>query len=809
MERGPWAKFGVSVVLAIVVLGLFSVPLGAFPALGSLLDPTSGVWTTAPGASFPRDAEARVPGLSAPVTIVRDGFGVPHIYAGSEADGWYALGYAHAQDRLWQMDIEYRAAAGRLAEVLGSQGLESDRFFRTIGLNRIARAAVEARSSAGELDAVALLAYAAGVNAYIRRASPAELPLEFKLLGYTPDLWSEESSITLGALLAFGLAGAFYELEFGLLESALGPAAAEELFPLYPPGTVDPIDPRPLVADARLPAIAPEAARDVLRKVQAVRPFVPRFDSAGSNNWAVAGARTSTGAPLLAADPHLSLQLPSLWYWAELHAGPIHVRGATFAGVPGFFFGTNGRIAWGETNTGADVNDFYIETFNEDRTQVLFRGAWVNITRHAEPIRVRGSGVEPFEVLETGHGPVVTELGQTVAVRSTVSLFETELKAILLVNRAGTWAEFRDALAFWKVPAQNFVYADVGGNIGIRSNGWFPIVNGTLAPRVPLNGSSGNFEWTDWVPFDAYPESFNPPEGFVASANQVPATDRYAYYLGTFWDEGYRARRIHNLLQADANVSLDDMRAFQLDVGDEAAAALVPRILVSAVPRNATDDAVLALLGAWDFRMDANESAPAVWDAFVSAYLEATFGDEYAAADVSDLHFPQFHVLEEMTLRGPAPSWFDDVSTPAVESRADILQRAFEVAVDGLTVEMGPDPGSWTWGVRHVRRIDHLSGLAPLARGPFPSEGDGFTLNVARGLVATSGPSWRQLLDFSDLNASLAVYPGGQSGNPLSPNYDDLLGLYLRGEYAPFRGAWSSADLPAGAVASILRLLPG
>lgn len=820
MDRSLGTKFLVAVLLSALVLGAFSAPLGTLPSLGSLLDPTSGVWTVAPGSRHPRDAEAFVRGLSGPVTIVRDGYGVPHIYAAQGDDGWFALGYVHAQDRLWQMDLGARAAAGRLSEVLGPDFLETDRFFRTIGLNRIARAAVENRTAAGEFDVEVMRAYAAGVNAHLASLARADLPLEFKLLDYAPEPWTEEKTILAGLLTAFSLSWDTYDLEYGLLEQAVGSAEAEELFPLYPYGPQEPIAPRVAsAAPGSGVAISGEAVRDILRRAEAARRVLPDREGLGSNNWAVGGSRTSSGKPLLAADPHLAFTLPAVWYQAEVHAEPYHVRGATFPGVPGFFFGTNGAIAWGETNTGADVTDYYIETFSPDGSQYMFRGDWWNVTIRDEPIVVRGQRVDAYRVRETRHGPVLTELGQTVAMRSTLTEFRGELKAILLIAQAADWTSFREALREWRVPAQNFVYADghgPSGNIAIRSNGLYPIRNSSwpidrngVVPRVPLNGSSGEFEWVGFVPFDAYPELVNPSQGFVASANQVPVEPNYAYYLGTFWDEGYRARRIHALLSTFNVVTFQDLRAFQLDVADTAAEALVPILLGAATARNATDQAALEALAAWDLRMRVNSTAATVWWAFVNEYLDSTFRDEYAA-NALDLPLPYVMTLEAFTTRNPEPAWFDDVSTLGTkETRDGILARAFARAVDDLVAAVGPDVATWTWGTRHTRTFAHLTGLDPLARGPIPSEGDAFTLNVAGGYDARAGSSWRQLLDFSDLNASLAIYPGGQSGNPVSPHYADLLDLYMRQEYLPFRATWRASEFLASEIASVLRLVPG
>jgi len=820
LDKGGWAKFLVSILLSILVLGTFSAPLGSFPPLGSLLDPTTGLWSVGFGARHPATAVVRVPGLSGEVMILRDVRGVPHVYASTDADGWFGIGYAHAQDRLWQMDIQYRAAAGRLSEVLGADFVSTDTFFRTIGLARIAATNLAERRSANGIDVRILDAYTAGVNAYIASLDPPDYPLEFKLLGYAPEPWSAEKSMTEGALIAWGLAGAFYDLEYNLglqkfqakYGEVLGQQYLEELFPAYPAGPQVPIQTRAAGEPVR-PLVSAAAAEDILRKARAAHALVPDFQGAGSNNWAIRGNRTETGKPLLAADPHLSFQLPAVWYWAELQAGAFHVRGATFPGIPGFFFGTNGHVAWGETNTGADVNDFYVETISPDNRSYLFQGAWYDLNVREEPIRVKGGTVVSLVVRETRHGPILTEKGQTVAMQSTIRYFGQELSAILGFNLATNSEEFNASARLWRVPAQNIIYADADGpygNIGIRSTGLFPIRQG-FDGRLPLNGSSGLFEWSGWVPFDAYPHLFNPPEGFVASANQVPAPSGYPYLssLGSFFDPGYRARRIHALLASDDMVSLEDLRRFQQDVGEVAAASLVPYLLQAVVPSDGVAQAAIDAFRNWSFTMTTDSVAATIWATFMDKYIELTFGDEYRAADATDLSLPQFNTLEDLTVRAPASHWFDNVTTPAVETRDDILREAFEATVDDLTVRLGPVVASWTWGSVHVRQFDHLSALSALARGPFPSPGDGFTLNVAGGLVARHGPSWRMLLDFSNLDNSLAIYPGGQSGSPLSVHYDDFLQTYMEGGYFSFAGAPAPSAIPAEAVESNLRLEPG
>ena len=793
-----------------MVFAVFSVPIGSLPALGSILNPITGLWSVAFAERGLESQTIRVPGLSAAVTIVRDVMGVPHIYASNASDGWFALGYVHAQDRLWQMDIQYRAAAGRLSEALGPSMLATDEFFRTIGLNRIAANAKLSEERAGGPDVPVMDAYVAGVNAYIAGLDPPDYPIEFKLLGYRPEPWTVEKTLSEGGLIAWSLMGDFYDLEYNLLVQKFGPTRARELFPDYPAGTQYPIQPSS-AAVPETPILSAAAAQDILRKAALAAPWIAGFEGAGSNNWAVAGTRTDTGMPYLDADPHLQFQLPAVWYEAELQASPYHVRGATFPGVPAFFFGTNGHIAWGETNTGADVNDFFEEQLSSNKSEYLYGGTWLPVTVFNEPIAVKGQGVVDFKVYATRHGPILTEEGQTVSMQSTIVLFGQELRAMLGIDLAQNSDQFNESSKFWRVPAQNVIYADHNGpigHIGLRSTGYFPI-RANYSGRLPVTGTNASYAWAGFVPFDAYPHVWDPPSGYVWSNNEVPYPPGYAYAssLGSLFDPGYRARRIHELLAADSQVTLADMKRFQLDILDTAAQSLVPYVLAAVHPGDAIGTQALNLLSGWDFNMAVDSTAASVWYTFMTYYLQDTFGDEYRAANASDVSFPQFNTLENLTINDPSSHWFDNVTSGATHTRDDVINRSFNDAVAHLAATLGPMPSTWTWGTIHFREFDHLSGLAALQRGPFPAGGDGFTLNVAGGLIAKGGPSWRQIVDLKDPNNSLVIYPGGQSGNPLSVHYDDfLLGSYLGGIYQSFREQPTPASITA--VESTITLVP-
>ena len=769
------------------------------------------MWTLAETANHPILQELRLTGLDGDVTVLRDDWGVPHIFATTNHDLFLALGYVHAQDRMWQMDIQYRFAAGRLSEVLGRKYIEQDTFLRTIGLQRDA-AIYLATLPASDPSVQALQWYSAGVNAWIAQTPARDLPLEFRLLDYKPEPWTPVHSATEGGLLAFSLSADFTDIELGLLADGLGPAAVDELFPVASPVPVPPIVPNGTRGGGLV--VNPVAARDLLAKVRSLEPFLgPLRSGVGSNNWVVAADRSATGRPLLAGDPHLRFQLPAIWYEVHLHGGEYDVYGASLPGAPGVFIGFNRNIAWSETNTGADVTDFYRETVNPlNPDQYRYFGGWRNFSVIPERIRVREWSDLTVIVKESIHGPLVTQHGETLAMRWTGNASVSAIEANLQWMKASSWTEFRDALRLWKNPAQNFAFASWGGSpqastIAIRSNGLFPIRNNTLG-RVPLDGTGG-FEWTGWVPFDAYPEAVNPAQGYLVSANQIPAGAGYPYYLGWQWDPGYRAKRINFLLDEVNRTSLvrtTDLRAIQGDTLDAAAQVLVPIVLAAAGCTTTLCTASEQVLQAWDFRMETNRSGASIWYTFIQAFIQDTFGDEWERAGVSDLMMPYPNVLERLVQFLPDSPWFDDVRTAGtVETRDAIIHRAMEKAVQDLASRLGPDPTQWAWGRIHAREFAHLSGIAALSRGPYAAEGDDITVDPGAGLTARGGPSWRMVVPLGTPENATVIYPGGQSGNPLSPHYADQLPPWLARLYRDILYP-TAAPLPAGRLESTLIL---
>jgi penicillin amidase len=823
-------------------------------------------------------ATLTVPGLEGEVVIYRDEYGVPHIYAGTVHDLFFAQGYVQAQDRLWQMDLSRRAVQGRLAEIFGPDFVDADHFLRTLGFYR----AAEASLSVYEAEVLAVAeAFAAGVNTFIEqtrsrsgeKAAP-RLPIEFSILGYEPEPWTVTDSAAIGKYMAWVLGGNMKAELFYLAALAkLGPEKTAELFPVYPEdGPVISEVPyagfgRPEAATrasgraaageaehaaARAAAYAAARASEALARLTsaegektaaALARLMDVVDRArlglgpaggsglGSNNWVVSGERTATGRPLLANDMHLEIKAPSIWYQNHLVCpGEFNVTGVIFPGVPGVIVGHNERVAWGVTNVGPDVQDLYIERPNPaDPYQFEYDGEWEAAVVLEEQIRVKGLD-EPVvrEIVVTRHGPIITSVfsgGEEaeeedgadedgaaalppLALRWTALDKTCELGAVLAFDKAEDWEDFKAALEMFKVPAQNFVFADVDGNIAYRANGLIPIrseaaVEAGFSGLLPVPGWDSAYEWTGFIPWEELPALENPAAGVIVTANNRVAPPGYPYFISHAWAPPYRAASIWRELHGREDLTVEDMQAIQNDTKNLMASRLWPALEALLAPRteemSPTEKAAYDVLAAWasdDPRDDTSEAGPTIFHTFYFAALEATFKDELG----EDL-FPRYvengspvNTFDTMLLAGES-DWFDDVSTAdRVETASDTLLVAFRAAVAKLEDALGGQPGTWEWGKVHTITFDHPMGgvsfLRPFVnRRPFPTDGSSITAE-AKGYdlgdfpyaVKTAAP-WRFVADLSDLDRCYDILAIGVSGQPLSPHYDDQMRLWLEGGY--------------------------
>jgi penicillin amidase len=780
-------------VLIVVVAALLLLGGGGYLWLRRSLPVTSGSVTVA--------------GIGAPVTIVRDGNGIPHITGESAADAVFGLGYAHAQDRLWQMEFQRRVGNGRLSEAVGPGGLEADRFLRTLGT---ARAAESAYQNLDPESRALLEAYAAGVNAFIG-ANRGRLPVEFTILGVEPEPWRPQDSLVWVKMMSWDLAGNWdEELLAARLERQIGPAAAA----LLPAAAAD--DPLILPdggdagaargagppAPPRSPALASSSSLDALaavaRSVEASLGL--GGEHVGSNNWVVAGERTASGRPLLANDPHLGARMPALWYLARVKGGDLDVAGATLPGLPAVVIGHNGRIAWGVTNTNPDVQDLFVEQVNE-RNEALYQGQWEPLTIIPETIKVKGEEDVQLFVRVSRHGPLISDVaegtGEHLAFRWT-ALDETDdtLRAFLGINRAGSWQEFTAALSSYHAPMQNFVYADVEGNIGYYAPGAVPI-RPRGDGRLPAEGWSGADDWQGYIPFAELPHALNPERGYVVTANNRLVPDSYPHMISTDYAAPYRAQRIIELIESRPRHSIDDMAAMQADVVSLQARELLPA-LTSISPEDEQGRAAIELLRAWDGAMAGDSAAAAVYAAYYQALPEAVFADELrdAYADGYSGQSNDHAIMLDEVLRGGAAAWCDDVNTPAAEGCEAAMGKALAEGLERMgEVQGAADLRAWRWDRAHVvifphNPFDSVDPLRPAFSRSVPNGGDAFTVNV--GPISRSEPyqqhnvpSYRQLIDLADLDGSRFMHTTGQSGNPLSPNYDSWIEPWQRVEYVP------------------------
>jgi len=629
------------------------------------------------------------------------------------------------------------------------------------------------------------------------------LPLEFAILGFKPAPWTPLDSLVWGKLMCWDLSGNWEtELLRAELVDKLGEEKVQELLPPYP-------DEGPFIIPSEVRSYA-GLSTDILDEYARVEALLNWGGAGiGSNNWVVDGTKTTTGRPLLADDPHLGLGIPSIWYEMGLHGGGLDVVGASFPGVPLIIIGHNQRIAWGVTNVRPDVQDLYIEKIHPANPyQYEYQGQWKDMEVIQEEIKVKGRD-EPVvvEVRLTHHGPIINDVVESLKDSPRVLAFRwTALEggplfqSVYMLNQARNWEEFREALRHWVVPAQNFVYADVEGNIGYQTPGNIPI-RAKGQGLVPVPGWTGEYEWTGYIPFDELPSAYNPPTHFIATANNKVVPDDYPYFISYEWSAPYRARRIVQLLTTRDKLSIQDFRQIQADTYSIPGEKLVPYLL-DLEPQGTLEEQAMEQLRAWDFRNEIDRPGAAIFEVFYLQLVENTFADELGEDLFEDyLDRGEFHhmALERLMEQVNSP-WFDDVNTAEVEGRDEIVRRSFQEAIAYLSDRFGDTPSRWAWGQLHTMTFVHnplgRSGIAPLEmlfnRGPVPARGSGYTVDAAsfdetEPFAMTHGVSYRQIIDLSDWENSLFIHTTGQSGHPLHKHYADMIESWQAVEYHPMR----------------------
>ncbi|WP_179950933.1 penicillin acylase family protein [Xylanimonas oleitrophica] len=800
-------------------------------------------------------------GLEREVTVTRDEQGVPRIYADTAEDLFRAQGYVQAQDRFFEMDYRRHVTSGRLAELVGDvpAAIEADKVVRTFGWRQVAQQ---------ELDLVSdetrsyLRAYAEGVNAYLQGRDAGDIAFEYTVLGTTaqvePEPWDPVDSLAWLKAMAWDLRGNYDdELDRALAYSTLDDVAlVNELFPPYEQGgNATVLDPADLpesesggagapvdVATAQTtsspagPSVRGARVDDALASARAALEAVPvlvgRGEGTGSNAWVVSGEHTSSGAPMLANDPHLALGAPGIWAQVGLHCTtvgadcPFDVAGFSFAGFPGVMIGHNGQLAWGLTNMGADVTDFFVERVRGETYQ---RGEeWVPLEVRRETIRVAGSAAVDIDVRSTVHGPVISDVLEVGAVTGAPSAAGTALgsyavslawtaltpgrtaDAVFALNTAQDAEDVREAAALFDVPAQNIVFATADGHIGYQAPGRIPVraeVPGSPVPSDgswPRDGRDPAYDWQGWVPAEQMPRALDPESGFIVTANQAVLPAGTGPFLTNDWDYGFRSERIRALLtqQIDSGrpFGVEDFNNIQNDDWSPYAQVLLPALLDVQLDDD-YDAAGQELLRGWDGRMAA-DSAPAAYFAAVwRNLLQATFWDDLPQ-DMRPDGGDRWLVVLRTMLENPDDRFWDDRSTlNVVESRDEILTQALVSARRDMTVEMAKDPSRWSWGKLHTLRLEHpilggegVPGLVRELVNPSPVEMSGSSSVVnATGwdagtgsFAVRTGPSMRMVVDLGDIDDSTWVTVTGTSGHPASKHYADQLGAWAEGRTFPF-----------------------
>lgn len=849
--------FAASVISA-VVLGVLALGYGPLPALGTVLDPGHGVWTSAAGGVLPHSQTLRIPGLEHAVSITFTAQGVPSIRAADDNDMYLAQGYVTASFRLTEMDLDRRIGEGTLAQLIGPSGLSSDEFELRLGLLRTAEeewAQTPRSSPAGQ----ELLAYARGVNDYLAQARAAgSWPALYTLAGVFPKAWTPVDSLVIQEVLTQELDFTTTPLDYALLERSLGVAKTMAWLPVNPVNPQSPYDPGPyrylgitsIAVDAAstadtgaLTAVAPsrssapsgttadapasispgtaQAAASLLATVGGL-PAGQVHQYPDSNAWAANGPKVSGGGAMLAGDPHLPQTLPSVWYQVALDAPDFAVSGVSVPGLPGIVIGHNAHIAWSLTDVQNQSTLFYVEqTSKSHPDEYYWRGHWQPMQQVSYTIQVRGEAPTRLTVDLTVQGPIMTQAGQTTAVDWMGNVPSPDVAVMNEISKASNFAEFRAALADWRAPTENFVYADDAGNIGAISAGYYPqVAHGD--PWLPMPGTGAD-DVVGVIPYAAIPQVYDPAGHIVVTANQRPVGPTYPYYIGTsanFFDPGYRAGEISAYLRGHSGMSTSDFAALQESLADPLAQTIVPELLSALggdAALDATERAAVRQLAGWDDTMTAGSAAASIWFTFWTDYVTAVFQPWWHAAHVPVADDPgglaanwqQFNLdedLEEWTTADPDNPAF----TPpggAARTAAQVMQSAFDAAVSQLAARLGGAPDTWTWGKLHTTQLQSLTGAEALGYGPLPAGGDEWAVAAADGYpVSSQGPSWRMIVAFTGRGgiSAKAIYPGGQSENPASPWYSDLITDWQNGTYI--------AMPPAGAdsVGSIIwSLRPG
>jgi len=734
-------------------------------------------------------------GLQQPVQVYRDEYGIPHIIAKNEMDLYRATGFVMAQDRMWQMDLLRRVTSGRLSEIFGKDMVDTDVLMRALRMPQKSRFVI---SQTDKKVIAHLEAFADGVNQYLEKHKN-NLPLEFKILGYTPESWKVEDSVNLIGYMAWDLTMPWTtETVLYKIWKKVDDAHIKALTPDVK-----------YITNVVFPSFAtnnlPELSNTILPATEKLVSLGAGIFSA-SNNWAVSGKKSTTGKPILANDMHLGLFIPGIWYQInQIVEGKLNVTGVAIPGQPCIICGHNEYIAWGMTNVMVDDMDFYLEKINPaNKYQYMLNGKWKDMTVVKEEIKIKGETPVIQEILFTHRGPVVTDfkkMQDVISMRWMGNEPSNELLTVYMLNHAKNWNDFTNAIRHFRSVSQNIAYADVEGNIGLYSAVGIPIRKGN--PMMINPGWTTEYDWQGLVPFERQPHSFNPEEGYIASANNKTVKENYPYYISYWYEMPWRYNRITKLLTQKEKLSVDDFKTIQTDQISELALIWKPLLLHSiegiiegdSNSLNNYKD-VYTLLKDWNGSYSSESIAASVFDTFYIKLVHNIFYDELG--DTYD-ELAKERVLVNLfvdTIRlNNGSLWCDDVTTPQKENFSNMIAKSLNDTINTLTDSYGTNVNKWKWGNMHKLVLKHPLGEVKLLdwlfnynRGPYPVGGSFHTVcpysyKLTNPFVITDGASERHIFPMHNLNESLTVIPTGTSGNVASPYYCDQTSLYVGMQY--------------------------
>jgi penicillin amidase len=777
-------------IITIILVLLFNTNMVLPVPLGKLLSPQHGLWQNAEPLNQDYSAQLSFPQLKGKVKVYFDARLVPHVFAEDENDAFFVQGYLHAKFRLWQMEFQTRAAAGRLSEILGPITIDYDRDKRRLGMVYAAENSLKEIEKDPETLAECNN-YTAGVNAYIESLTESTLPIEYKLLGYHPEKWTNLKSALFLKYMALELAGYEKDFEMTNAKSVFSAADFDKIYPIVmdsldPIVPKDSVFPRPAI-QVKIPASADSLYFDKKDSTTIVEQK-PNPDN-GSNNWAVSEKKTKSGSPILCNDPHLGLNLPSIWYEMQISTPSYNAYGATFPGAPAVIIGFNDSCAWGFTNAQRDVRDYYEMKFkDESRSEYWFDSAWQQTTFRIEDIKVKGQPDYLDTVAYTNIGPVMYDKSfsgarntneKNYAVRWKAHDPSNELKMFTLLNKAKNYKDYLRAIKYLHTPGQNCIFASKSGDIAIWDQGRFPAKWYRQGDFV-MPGTDSSYLWLGMIPQRENPHLVNPDRGFVSSANQLPADTTYPYYLGGSYPP-YRAWEINKRLETMTQITPQDMMQLQTNnynvFGEMALPVLVKNMQLNKL--SPQEKKYFNLLKNWDHRNDTASKGATLfvvtWDS-----LETTvWKDEFLKTGL-ELLWPYESTLLDDINKYPDFKFFDDINTPQKETLADDVTAAFQKAA--AVIRKADENGTMAWAKYKDTRVEHLARIDAFSRLHLPIGGGTNTINAAK---EQHGPSWRMIVSLTPETEAWGVFPGGESGNPGSRFYDDFVSDWALGKYYP------------------------